>query len=75
MLEKAHDFIQTIGIKAGRGRGKVFHTMEEGFAGFSTQWKAVSENFPHNGSMFRGFFHTMETCFAAVFHGVEEEKA
>jgi hypothetical protein len=74
-LKNANDFIQTRAFKGGRGREKVFHTMEEGFAGFSTQWKRVSENFPHNGSMFRGFFHTMETCFAAVFHGVEEEKA
>ena len=45
--------------------------METGFRGFSTQWKGVSENFPHNGSMFRALFHTMETCFGAGFHGLE----
>ena len=48
--------------------------MERGFLGFSTQWKGVSRNFPHNGSMFRALFHTMETCFAAVFHGVEKSR-
>ena len=37
--------------------------MESSFRGFSIQWKHVSENFPHNGSMFRALFHTMETCF------------
>ena len=45
--------------------------MERCFAKFSTQWKHVSGTFPHNGSMFRALFHTMETCFAAGFHGVE----
>ena len=50
----------------------LFHTMETCFGGFSTQWKRVSENFPHNGSRFRGFFHTMERCFGRVFHGVEK---
>jgi hypothetical protein len=46
--------------------------METSFPGFSTQWKHVSENFPHNGSMFRHVFHTMETCFAQRFHTVEK---
>ena len=56
---------------AGAGGGEGFHTMESGFPGFSTQWKHVSRIFPHNGSMFRALFQTMETCFAAGFHGVE----
>ena len=34
----------------GKGGGKGFHTMESSFRGFSTQWKRVSRNFPHNGS-------------------------
>jgi hypothetical protein len=46
--------------------------MEEGFGGGSTEWKRVSEIFPYNGNRFRALFHTMEACFAAVFHGVEE---
>ncbi len=37
--------------------------MEPCFRGFSTQWKRVSENLPHNGSRFRPLFHTMEACF------------
>jgi hypothetical protein len=35
--------------------------METCFRNFSIQWKHVS-----------GTFHTMETCFAQVFHGVEK---
>ena len=38
----------------------------------STQWEGVSANCSDNGSMFRAVFHTMERCFAAVSHGVEE---
>ena len=59
---------------AEKGAGKSFHTMERGFRGFSTQWKRVLQNFPHNGSMFRHVFHTMETCFLRVFHGVEKPR-
>ena len=31
-----------------------------------------AKRFPHNGNGFPVFFHTMEACFAAVFHGVEK---
>ncbi|MBP5787367.1 MAG: hypothetical protein J6Y19_06095, partial [Kiritimatiellae bacterium] len=49
-----------------------FHAMEACLGHFSTQWKHVSRIFPHNGSMFRHVFHTMESSFAAGFHGVEK---
>ena len=62
--EKGLDSIETHGMREG-GRG----------GGVSTQWKRVSRNFPHNGSMFRALFHTMETCFALVFHGVEKTRS
>jgi hypothetical protein len=51
---------------------------ERGAKKFSTQWKAVSGVFPHNGNMFRKIFHTMEAGFGhfstqwkRVFHAVE----
>ena len=52
-----------------RGRGAARRppgqtgTAEKGAEKVSTQWKAVSGGFPHNGSMFREIFHTMEACF------------
>jgi hypothetical protein len=44
------------------------------FFGGSTQWKRVLGGFPHNGTMFPEFFHTMEAGFEAGFHGVENDK-
>ena len=38
-------------------------TAEKGAKMVSTQWKQVSGVFPHNGKVFREFFHTMEACF------------
>ena len=32
-------------------------------SGGAASCRAMSAKFPHNGSMFRHFFHTMETCF------------
>ena len=68
--DQAHGLGQPGGAR--EDGGEVFHTMEAGFGGFSTQWKRVSGFFSHNGSRFWALFHTMETCFTGFFHGVEK---
>ena len=36
---------------------------EPGWEGREKKARGGRKKFPHNGKQFRGFFHTMETCF------------
>jgi len=69
-INKANDFIQSHGIGQDWGVGFVplwagapRVGLPEGRKKVSTQWKHVSGGFPHNGKVFRRFFHTMEEGF------------